>query len=555
MIFEQYLWFVVVGGFLSFFMSWGIGANDVANSFATSIGAKTLTLFQACCIAACLEFLGAITLGGEVSKTISSSIAKPDVFVGASEIYAYGMLCSLLSASLWVSLASRYGYAVSTTHSIIGSVIGFTLVWGGNNAIIWVQRTDDFPYVKGLVPVIISWFTSPFMSSILAAIIFLANRHLVLRRRDSNKIVYFALPPLVFITIFINLFFILYKGAKAELAWDASKAAWVSVIVASGCSLISGIAGIPFLRWKIRQKEAQTHNGVSDIVLHDNNLMNIISIGNAPNPIMIVEEQQEQNTKVAGTKKTFMKVFSDKDANDIEMHGGSHSAEVFAEDTEYVYKYLQVFSSCSVAFAHGANDVANSIGPYAAIWYVYNNAEVSNNVGVPKWMLALGGAGIVIGLWTYGWNVIKSLGGQLCALTPSRGYSAELATALTVSFASVYGIPISTTHCIVGAEIGIGLVENIKTGVNWRLFGKTFTAWVFTLIVSGLLSAALFAQGVYSPSVMMLVDLNSYENNIKNMVYDCNASMVNDSVFISIIASDNIKPDALLSVANETCMK
>ncbi len=547
MIFEQYQWFVVVGGILSFFMSWGIGANDVANSFATSIGAKTLTLFQACCIAACLEFLGAITLGGEVSKTISSSIAKPGVFVGASEIYAYGMLCSLLSASTWVSLASRYGYAVSTTHSIIGSVIGFTLVWGGNNAIIWVEKTDEFPYVKGLVPIVISWFTSPLMSSMIAAVIFLGNRHLVLRRHNSSQAAYFALPPLVFLTIFINLFFVLYKGAKAELAWDASKAAWVSVVIACGCSLISGVIGIPFLRWKIRHKEVQTHNNESDIVLHNDNLMNIISIGNTnvPDPVMVVD-----------AKKVFMKIFSDKDGNDIEMHAGSSaSAEVFAEDTEYVYKYLQVFSSCCVAFAHGANDVANSIGPYAAIWYVYNNAMVSNNVSVPKWMLALGGAGIVIGLWTYGWNVIKSLGGQLCALTPSRGYSAELATALTVSFASVYGIPISTTHCIVGAEVGIGLVENVKTGVNWRLFGKTFMAWIGTLIISGLLSAVLFAQGVYSPSVPMLTDLNSYENSVKNMVYECNASMVNDSGFISIFSSDNIKPEALLRVANETCAK
>lgn len=518
MIFDQYLWFVVVGGFLSFFMSWGIGANDVANSFATSIGAKTLTLFQACCIAACLEFLGAITLGGEVSKTISSSIAKPEVFVGASEIYAYGMLCSLLSASLWVSFASRYGYAVSTTHSIIGSVIGFTLVWGGNDAIIWVKGTDEFPYVKGLVPIIISWFTSPIMSSILAAVIFLGNRHLVLRRTNSGGIAHFALPPLVFITLFINLFFILYKGAKAELSWDASKAAWVSVVIATGCSFLSGILGIPYLRWKIRQKEKVAEG----IVLDDGNLMNII----------------------ACTDKKILNIFQDKNADDIldvKMH-----AEIFAEDAEYVYKYLQVFSSCCVAFAHGANDVANSIGPYAAIWHVYNNSDISISVGIPKWMLALGGGGIVIGLWTYGWNVIKSLGGQLCALTPSRGYSAELATALTVSFASVYGIPISTTHCIVGAEVGIGLVENIKTGVNWKLFGKTFTAWVFTLIVSGFLSALLFAQGVYSPSVMMLNDLNSYENSIKNMIFECNASVVNDSSFITVFDTDNIKADLLL---------
>jgi sodium-dependent phosphate transporter len=288
--------------------------------------------------------------------------------------------------------------------------------------------------------------------------------------------------------------------------------------------------------------------------MDNNNLMSIISIHDNANQMRGIAEG------VVDKKNIFQKMFTDRQAaqaadivDGVDVMKMHSSAEVFHEDTEYVYKYLQVFSSCCVAFAHGANDVANSIGPYAAIWHVYNNSQISSSVSTPKWMLALGGLGIVIGLWTYGWNVIKSLGGQLCALTPSRGYSAELATALTVSFASVYGIPISTTHCIVGAEIGIGLVENIREGVNWKLFAKTFTAWIFTLIVSGLLSAALFAQGVYSPSVMMLHDLNSYETNIKIMVYDCNASMKNNSDFTTVFETDYIAPIVLLGFVNDTC--
>jgi len=550
MIFEQYTWFVVIGAFLSFFMSWGIGANDVANSFATAIGAKTLTLYQACCIAACLEFLGAITLGGEVSNTIASSIANTSLYKGASDVYAYGMLCSLLSASLWVLYASYKGYPVSTTHSIIGSVIGFTLVWKGNNAIIWYKPVNDFPYVKGLVPILISWFTSPIISSFLSATLFLLNRHIVLRRKNSEIIAYYSLPPLIFLTLFINLFFVLYKGAKSELHWNSQKAAWVSAVISSVSAILSGIIGIPYLKWKIKKsKEIEDIKKLEIINNIDNNIQN----KNLYNLVTISNNDAHMDDKSRRISDIFFYgIKNDVNiTNDIAvMHT---TVESFSEDTENIYKFLQVFSSCCVAFSHGANDVANAIGPYAAIYYVYNNSTMSISVVTPKWMLALGGFGIVIGLWTYGYNVIKSLGGQLCALSPSRGYCAELATALTVSFASVYGIPISTTHCIVGAELGIGIVENLKHGVNWRLFAKTFAAWIFTLLCSGCLSAIIFSQGVFSPSIIMKNDLISYETNIKNMVIDKNTYLKNDTNFTEMFSYDYIYPNKLLNYLNNTC--
>jgi sodium-dependent phosphate transporter len=515
-----YQWFAILGGILSFTMSWGIGANDVANSFSTAIGSKTLTLFQACCIAACLEFAGAISLGGEVSKTIAGSIANIDVFIYNPEIFAYGMMCSLFSATIWITLASYLALPVSTTHSIIGSVVGFTLVWKGSNAIIWAQPIDEFPYIKGLLPIFISWVTSPLMSSILSVIIYISNRTLVLRRQNSKQIVFYAFPPLVFITIFINLFFVLYKGAKAELHWDANKAAWVSTVTASGCSILSALS-IPYLKQKVKNK-IETCETVSE----KNSLAVIQILSNITNSNLQVQE----------------------------MHS---TAEKFDEDTEYIYKYMQVFSSCCVAFAHGANDVSNAIGPYAAIWYVYNNMALDSIVDTPRWMLVLGGIGIVIGLWTYGYKVIKSLGGELCTLSPSRGYSAELATALTVSFASVYGIPISTTHCIVGAEIGIGIAENWKTGVNWKLFGKTATAWIFTLFISGLMSATIFAQGIYAPSIPMSHDIWVYEKQLQQIVIEKNKSLVNDTIFIDIFdpkISAYISPELIISYINQTCI-
>lgn len=554
---NDYQWLVVAGGILSFSMAWGIGANDVANSFATSIGARTITMFQACLIAAVLEFLGAMSLGGEVSKTIAGSIAKPITFAADPELFAYGMLCSLFSASAWVYIATYLGLAVSTTQSIIGAVMGFTLVWKGSDAVVWAEPIDEFPYVKGIVPIVISWFTSPLMSALLAMILFFGNRQLVLRREESTKLAYYAFPPLVFITVFINLFFVLYKGAKAELAWEPNKAAWVAAVTSTGCTLLSAIIGIPLMK-KMVSKSQSTHN---------NNIRNINIESQADEIKLNKDESNEENIDIKITivdrikQTTIWKVFThgiNQDIFDIpsDVQNIHDAAEVFSPDTEHVYKYLQVFSSCCVSFAHGANDVANAIGPYAAIWYVYNNLKVSSSAETPKWMLALGGGGIVVGLWTYGYNVIKSLGGQLCKLTPSRGYCAELATALTVSFASVYGIPISTTHCIVGAEVGIGIMEGLKTGVNWRLFGKTFLAWIFTLVITGLISAAIFAQGIYAPSIQMSRDLTKYENGLRNIIQTNNNSLSSNKNFTNIFntkISGYISPNTLLYYTNNTC--
>jgi sodium-dependent phosphate transporter len=364
----DYQWFVIVGALLSFFMSLTIGANDVANSFATSIGAKTITLFQACCIAACMEFIGAITLGGEVSKSIASSIARTSEFNNNPEIFAYGMLCSLLSSSLWVSAATYKGYAVSTTHSIIGSVIGFTLVWKGPDAILWSQPVDEFPYVKGVVPIVVSWFTSPIMSAFLSIVIYVSNRQLILRRQNSDKIVFYALPGLIFITIFINLFFVLYKGAKAELNWSADQAAWVSAATAGGTSVLSGVVGIRLIKWLIKRRQLhQPHTDTESREINVEALVNLANMARAPY---------------------------------VDLPVATTSVELFDTKTEEIYKYLQVFSACSVAFAHGANDVANAVGPYAAIWHIYNNMSMSDTMETPIWILVIGGSGIVVGLWT-----------------------------------------------------------------------------------------------------------------------------------------------------------
>lgn len=511
---RSYEWLVVVGGIVAFMMAWAIGANDVANSFGTTVGAKTITLWQACIIAAIFEFVGAVALGGEVANTVSGSITSPYNFVDVPEVFAYGMLCATISAWMWVTTATYLELAVSTTHAIIGAVIGFGLVFGGGGAIVWSKKTDDFPYVTGLVPVVISWFISPILSSIIAAILFVLNRTLVLRRERAAFLAYFALPPLVFITVFINVFFVLYKGAKSELHWDANKAGWVSAVISVGATALS----IPFcflLKWK---------NDKDDRIAAE-------LAANPPPKDDAEAGKIEDETPKTGMSGLFDRVKKhmiysltvdvhedvEKDEQVAAMHAG---AEVFDPKAENIYKYLQVFSACCVSFAHGANDVANAVGPFAGIWHTYRTYTVSATAATPKWILVLGGAGIVTGLGTYGYNIIKVLGVKMAKMTPSRGYCAELATALTVSVASVYGLPISTTHCIVGAEVGVGAVEGMKHGTNWTLFAKTFSAWVFTLVIAGVICAALFSYGCYSPSITNLNTVLLYETTMNNQVQE-----------------------------------
>ncbi|GIL62137.1 hypothetical protein Vafri_16409 [Volvox africanus] len=509
----DYMWLVICGAIMSFIMACGIGANDVANSFGTSVGAKTITLKQACLIAAVFEFGGAVGLGGEVTKTIAGSIARPEAFRDEPELFAFGMLCALVAASSWVFIATYFCLAVSTTHSVIGAVIGFALVWKGKDAIVWNDKMDAFPYSKGLVPVVCSWFVSPISAAVVAGFLFFLNRMIILRRQNSTNLAIYMYPLLVAVTVFINLFFVIYKGAKAVVKWDSDKAAWVSGAVSGGCFLLACVPGIPLLRWVVQRDMRRAAEKAAD------------AEANAHKAVDNCEEEPEPTSKAMKIFKKLHKAAThglNKDIHkhvetDQDVHDMHAAAEIFNPETEQVYKYLQVFSACAVSFAHGANDVANAVGPFSGIWLVYRKWSVSSSGDTPYWVLALGGGGIVVGLATYGYNIMATLGVGLAKMTPSRGYCAELATSFTVSLASVYGLPISTTQCITGAEIGVGLVESLRSGVNYKLFGKQILAWIFTLIVAGFLSAAIFAAGAYAPSITMAKEIRIYESRLRTL--------------------------------------
>lgn len=505
----DYQWVVITGGIFSFATAYFIGANDVANSFGPSVGAKTLTLPQACLIAGVLEFTGAVLLGGEVSGTISNSISRPDVFIENPEFFAYGMLCALISSTLWIFIATYNGIPVSTTHSIVGSIIGYTLVYGGDKSIVWIDSKDTFPYIKGLVPIIISWFTSPLISGLISGTLFYVNR-MIIRSKNNIRNIYIYSPFLLYFTFFINIFFIFYKGGKNELKWSADKSAWIASLVSIGCVIVSGIL------YKI--KHIIRFPTINLQIQNTNNILSRVC-----------------NSITYGIRQ------------DIHSNENIFQIQEFDENIENIYKYIQIFSSSCVAFAHGANDVANAIGPFIGILYVYENMEIATKAYAPKWVYVMGGCGIVIGLFTYGYNLIKTIGVQICKITASRGYCIELATAMTVLVASISGIPISTTHCVIGAEIGLGLVEG-NHSLNWNILKKTFVMWVMTIIVSAVFSAMIFAQGVYAPAVQMSRDIQIYEHNIINIL--TNNSNYNDS-----IKSEYIKPHSILNELKNICIQ
>lgn len=405
--------FLIMACVFGFFMAWGVGANDVANAMGTSVGAKAVTIKQAIFIAMIFEFAGAYLAGGEVTSTIRSSIIDIDKagFADSPELLVYGMLSSLLAAGTWLLIASHYGWPVSTTHSIIGAIVGFAVVGISVDAVVWSK----------IWAIVASWVVSPVCSGIIAFFIFRSVQKLVLDTDDPFANAKKYVPFYIFLVGFMIAMVTLVKGLR-YVGLDFSFTQ--SLLMAIGVGILAMILGIFLLR----------------------------SIKEVP---------------------------ADNDG----FHYGS---------VEKVFGVLMIFTACSMAFAHGSNDVANAIGPLAAVNSVVQSGGVfAEQSGLPFWILILGGGGIVAGLAMWGYKVIATIGRNITELTPSRGFAAELAAATTVVVASGTGIPVSTTHTLVGAVLGVGLARGIGA-LNLNVVGRIFLSWVVTLPVGAGISIVFF---------------------------------------------------------------
>ena len=475
----MYYWVVIVGGIFAFFAAMGIGANDAANAFATSVGSKALTLKQAVFLAATFETAGAILMGNHVTDTIRKGIADYKCFEDQPEILMYGCMWVIFAVGIWLFLATYLEMPVSTTHSCVGGMIGMAMVLGGTDCVIWYKSVDTFPYVGGVGGIVISWFISPIFSGLIAFSVFYITRSTVLRKDFNSNRLNYIYPILIGSTITINTFFIIYKGAKGlGLDQTSLEIAFAVAFGAGGiCALIT-VPLVPKLKKYVENKFLNNNAGEIEMVSVEDGITNNQTELN-------IRNEEELNRVIA-------------------LHT---DAERFDKKTEETFKFLQVFTAICDAFSHGANDVANAIGPFAAIYTIYySDGDISKTTsmgGDAYWILGMGGLGIAVGLYTYGKKITYAIGEKLCKITPSRGVAIELSSALVIITGSRLKIPLSTTHCQVGATVGVGLLEDTRTcsGINGKVFWKTALGWMLTCVVVGITTALLVSQGVYGPTI------------------------------------------------------
>jgi len=395
---------LLIAAFAGFFMAFGIGANDVANAMGTSVGSKAITFKQAIFIAAIFEFLGAYLAGGEVTDTIRKEIVDPNLYIDKENIFIIGMMSALLAAGTWLLVASSKGWPVSTTHSIVGSIVGFVIISAGFQAVSW----DKVGTIAA------SWVVSPAISGIIAFLLFLSAKKFILDRRDPAQAAVSLIP--------IYSFF-------------------VAVII----GLVTARKGLK-------------HVGIP---LTDNEVV-LVTIG------------------IGVVASVITAVLLNLNKEKIKEYG-----------VESAFAILMIVTASAMAFAHGSNDVANAIGPMSAIISVTSEGAIGAKSAVSPWILLIGGVGIVFGLAMLGGRVIKTVGSKITVLTPSLGFSAEMAAASTVVAATYLGFPISTTHTLVGAVIGVGLAKGVSH-LDLSSIGRIVLSWVVTIPAGATLTVLFY---------------------------------------------------------------
>jgi len=408
---EYQMILIGLAGVFGLLMAFGIGANDVANAMGTSVGAKALTVKQAIIVAMIFEFAGAFLAGGEVTSTIRKGIIDASTMVDTPELLVFGMMASLLAAGIWLIIASYFGWPVSTTHSIVGAIVGFAAVGIGMDVVQWAKVGS----------IVASWVVSPLLSGTMAFMLFTSVQRLILDTDDPLANAKKYVPYYMFLAGFMISLVTLMKGLKhvgIDLSFQES------LVFATSFGLLVLVAG---------------------------------------------------------------KIFISRQKVDADADKDFHYASV-----EKVFAVLMIVTACGMAFAHGSNDVANAIGPLAAVVSIVESGGlIGSKSSLPVWILLLGGGGIVVGLALFGGPVMKTIGKRITELTPSRGFAAELAAATTVVIASGTGIPVSTTHTLVGAVLGVGMARGIAA-LNLGVLKNIAVSWVVTLPAGAILSMIFF---------------------------------------------------------------
>tara|TARA_B100001105_G_scaffold254634_1_gene251005 strand:- start:289 stop:2406 length:2118 start_codon:yes stop_codon:yes gene_type:complete len=440
------------------YLAWNIGANDVANAMGTSVGSRALTLKQAVVVAAVFEFTGAFIAGDAVTDTVRKGILSVD-FETATETFAndlmYAFIAAMMAAAVWLTIATRYGLPVSTTHSIIGGIVGVGLVME-------VQHDTSLIDWEVVKKVAVSWVASPLMGGLFAFFTFWIIRATILNAPDPEARSRWVAPILAIPTFFVLGVALQFKALKGFFAkaqsngWIENKYDWIPVKENGVWDPMAESAWFP----------------INSLIL-----AGIISIIAAAVLAYVL-----RNYDFKGEADGF--------------HG-----------VERIFVWLQVIAAAYVAFAHGANDRSNAIGPMAAVYQILSSGgEIAAKADVPTWLVLLGSAGIAIGVMTWGWRVMETIGNKITDITPTRGFAATFAAATTVLIFSMpfLAVPVSTTHTLVGAVVGVGLAGGAKA-VDFRVFGKIVASWLASLPAAGFGSIVIYVASGSDPIKMLIV--------------------------------------------------
>ncbi|KAJ1549256.1 Na+/Pi symporter [Cladochytrium tenue] len=547
--------------------AWNIGANDVANSWATAVGSRSVTYLQAMLFATVMEFAGSLGVGSQVADTIRTKVVSVSYYNSAPGVLMLGMVCAVVASATYLTIATRLGFPVSTTHSIMGGVIGMGIASVGASKVNWVTAGAGTAIINGgVIQVFLAWILTPVIAAAFASIIFLITKHAVMRRPNPALMAIYSVPFYSGFTAGMLAMLLLWKGGSYTINFDDTQLAGLIVGVAVTWGVLTAIFLVPWLYrivikedWELRwyhvalgplllrrgdvppmpegvrsqiqdfysghltMEELEKQRGHEDIENFEDKKDASEAETAAENkqapkfeafkPKLLVGPKPEgpwysgavifwafRWVLFQGVDRDVVAMQSNEDAI---LSGDLDKTHAYTEHqdnrAEYVFTFLQVLTSMTASFSHGANDISNAVGPFATVYEIWSSGAVPSSTPVDRWILGAGGAFLVIGLWTYGYNIMRNLGNRVTLHSPSRGFSMELGSAITVIIATRLKLPVSTTQCITGATVGVGLCAGTWRAINWRMVAWIYAGWIITLPVAGIMSGSLMGIILNAP--------------------------------------------------------
>ncbi|KAK4112913.1 phosphate transporter family protein [Canariomyces notabilis] len=535
---ERYDWIIALITIAFCTSSFGNGGNDVANSYATSVAARTLTMPQVGILAAITEFVGAVALGSRVTGTIKNDVIDISRFSDTPAVLVLAMACAEFGSAVWLIMATTLGFPVSTTQTIVGAIVGVGIA---------SQATVSWGWKDGSVSQIAaSWGIAPAIAAGFAAILFGTLKYSVLERKDSFKWAMRLIPWYLAFTGAVLALFITIELPSSDFEHLASGTIVGIILGTFGGVLLVGYAFfLPYFHRRLVRKDTRVrawHIPLGPLLWRENPPLYFPGKDNAVVIDYYSGSHEDSSTESITKEKdqpaqgqTRLRRATEPEerflapvahlpiyhprrlwgyikfgllqgvTRDCVSHNSAALAAVHAaarrydNRVEHLWTYAQVASAMMMSIAHGSNDVANAVGPWVAAYGTWQTGVVSEDVDTPVWILIVAGLLLGAGFWFIGFHIIRSLGNKITQLSPTRGYAMELGAAITVLLASVLGIPVSTTQCLCGAVLGVAMMNYDFSAVNWRQLAWIFLGWVLTLPAAGLIAGLLFVMAVNTP--------------------------------------------------------